>query len=176
MGIVTDRDESPVYLSGMFSDSTNPHVEAIPEEAADFPAVPEVRQLFRRLSAIQHIEHRPAGSLLFAEGEFPKALFMLVSGEVKVSMYSRAGTSCRLRLANSGEVIGLSAAISGRAYDSTAETTTPSTIAYIRRDDFLRVLEDSNEACFSVLQLLSRDISSCYELMRTFCGDRAKCS
>lgn len=160
----------------MFSDASKHAIETFVAEAADAPAVPEVQMLLERFAALQHIEHRPAGSLLFAEGEFPKALFSIVTGQVKLSMYSRTGASCRLRLVNAGEVVGLSPAISGRPYDATAETTEPSTIAYIRRDDFLRVLQDSNESCFSVLQLLSRDISSCYDLMRHFCGDRVKCS
>lgn len=160
----------------MMSNASKPALETYVAEAVDAPAVNEVEQLLQRFAALQYIEHRPAGSLLFAEGEFSKALFTIVSGQVKLSMYSRTGTSCRLRLVNAGEVVGLSAAISGRPYDATAETTEPSTIAYIRRDDFLRVLQESNESCFSVLQLLSRDISSCYDLMRNFCGDRVKCS
>lgn len=166
----------PFIVGDMFSDARKPVIEPFLREPEEWTASPEVRRLFQQFAAVQHLEHRPSGSLLHSEGEFPKALFMLVSGQIKLSMYSRTGSSCRLRVVSAGDLIGLSAAISGRPYDATAETLEPSTIAYIRRDDFLGILHESNESCFSVLQLLSRDISSCYDLMRNFCGDRAKCS
>jgi CRP/FNR family transcriptional regulator, cyclic AMP receptor protein len=49
----------------------------------------------------------------------------------------------------------LSATISGKAYEVTAETIDPCQVNFVKRDDFLRFLKDDVEVCFKVAEQLS---------------------
>ena len=60
-----------------------------------------------------------------------------------------------VELAEPGEVLGLSATISGKPYEVTAETIGPCQVNFVKRDDFLRFLKDDVEACFKVAEQLS---------------------
>jgi hypothetical protein len=60
-----------------------------------------------------------------------------------------------VKLAEPGEVLGLSATISGKPYEVTAETIDPCQVNFVKRDDFLHFLKDDVEACFKVAEQLS---------------------
>jgi CRP/FNR family transcriptional regulator len=49
----------------------------------------------------------------------------------------------------------MSATISGKPYQVTAETIDPCQVNFVKRDDFLRFLKDDVEACFKVAEQLS---------------------
>ena len=51
-----------------------------------------------------------AGSSLFREGDLGNAVFVVCSGRVKVSATSRDGRTMILRIADAGDVLGMSAA------------------------------------------------------------------
>src|SRR5215831_14955820 len=53
----------------------------------------------------------PKGATLFTEGEDANGVYMLCKGRVKLSAYSNDGKALILRIANAGEILGLSAAI-----------------------------------------------------------------
>ncbi|HEV8183439.1 MAG TPA: cyclic nucleotide-binding domain-containing protein, partial [Candidatus Angelobacter sp.] len=53
------------------------------------------------------------GEALFVEGETPRHVFVICSGRVKLSVTSREGRTAILRIAGPGEVLGISAAMSG---------------------------------------------------------------
>src|SRR6476660_8284985 len=53
----------------------------------------------------------PKGATLFTEGEDANGVYMLCKGRVKLSAYSSDGKALILRIANAGEILGLSAAI-----------------------------------------------------------------
>ena len=48
----------------------------------------------------------------------------------------------------------MSATISGKPYEVTAETIDPCQVNFVKRDDFLRFLKDDVEACFKVAEQL----------------------
>jgi len=51
-------------------------------------------------------------------------------------------------------VLGMSATISGKPYEVTAETIDPCQVNFVKRDDFLTFLKDDVEACFRVAEQL----------------------
>jgi CRP/FNR family cyclic AMP-dependent transcriptional regulator len=82
----------------------------------------------------------PESAILFMEKQAPRGAFVLCEGQVKLSISSSEGKTLILRIAKPGEVLGLSAVVNGTPYEVTAETLRPSQIAFIRRDDFLRLM------------------------------------
>lgn len=113
------------------------------------------------------IEERGTGSVLYAEGEFCDGVFLLLSGKISLSISAPNGVRRVLRAAEPGEVLGLGSVITGKPYDATAETIEPTSVIFICREDFLRFLAEDSKTCIRVLEMLSREVKTSYELMRT---------
>ncbi len=107
----------------------------------------------------------PRGVKLFVEGQHPKGVFILCSGRAKLYIDSSNGRSI-MRVAEQGEILGLSATLSGSPYENTAEMLESGQINFIRQDHFLNFLNKWPEANLRVAQLLSRAYMSVQEQMR----------
>jgi len=110
------------------------------------------------LQAFENIKYAaayPQGAVLFVEGQLPRGIFVLCKGSVKLSINSPSGRTVIVKLAEPGEVLGLSATISGKPYEVTAETLDPCQVNFVKREDFLHFLKDDVEACFKVAEQLS---------------------
>jgi CRP/FNR family transcriptional regulator len=115
------------------------------------------------LHAMIHGSHKsvlPAGAILFVEGQTPRGLFILCSGKVNLSTTSREGKILILKTAEAGEVLGMSAAISGAGYETTAETATPCQLNFVDRAHILDLLQTHNEVGVQTAHCLSRDFQS----------------
>jgi CRP/FNR family cyclic AMP-dependent transcriptional regulator len=109
----------------------------------------------------------PQGAVLFVEGQLPRGIFVLCKGSVKLSINSPNGRTMIVKLVEPGEVLGLSATISGKPYKVTAETIDPCQVNFVKRDDFLRFLKDDVEACFKVAEQLSDKYYNACEEVRS---------
>lgn len=110
----------------------------------------------------------PTGTVLFLERESFRGIYLLCSGKVKLTISSSGGKTLILRLARPGEMLGLTAAMSGGLYEATVETLEPCRVSFIRHDDFLRFIANHPE---EVYQAMLRQVSAQYygtcEQMRT---------
>lgn len=107
------------------------------------------------LEEIKFTSVYPKGSVLFVEGEQPRGVFILCSGKAKLTTSSSEGKTLIVKIAEPGEVLGASATILGKAYAISAETLEPSQVNFIKRDDFIRFLNEQAEACMHTVQELS---------------------
>ncbi|MGA9979049.1 MAG: Crp/Fnr family transcriptional regulator [Candidatus Sulfotelmatobacter sp.] len=96
----------------------------------------------------------PPGAVLFVEGQLPRGIFVLCKGSAKLSINSPGGKTMIVKLAEPGEVLGLSATMSGKPYEVTAQTIDPCQVNFIKRDDFLKFLKDDVGVCFKVAEQL----------------------
>lgn len=119
------------------------------------------------LEAIKYSSSYPANSMLFLENEPARGIYLLCSGEVKLSVSSRNGKTLILRIARPGDILGLTANMSGIPYESSAETLHPCQVAYIRRDDFLSFMRKYPEVYQTVVQQLSGQYATACEQLRT---------
>src|SRR5205085_8884852 len=85
----------------------------------------------------------------------PRGVFIICSGRVKLTTSSTEGKTLIVKIAEEGEVLGASATILGKTYEVSAETIEPSQVNFIKRDDFLKFLNTSPEACMHTAQQLS---------------------
>jgi len=114
-----------------------------------------------------HVAHDyPAGATLFQEGEAAEGIFLLLQGAVKLSVGSSHGDSLLLRTAGPGEILGLSATLTGNGQEVTAVTTTVSQLVFVPRKDFLRFLREHSDICLRVVESLSNDVHAAYERVR----------
>lgn len=115
---------------------------------------------------IKSVRTYPRGTLLFREGQAPHGVFLLCHGRVRYSISSESGDRMTLRFASAGEMLGLSAVLSGTSYQVTAEAAEPLEVAEIRRKDLLHFLRTHRDACMRVVNLLSEDLHVAYDRVR----------
>lgn len=119
----------------------------------------------RSFESIKYTTVYPKGAVLFVEGQAPRGIFILCKGRIKLSVSASDGKTFILKITEDEEVLGLSATISGKPYELTAETLAPSQLNFVKREDFLRFLKDNSEACFRVAEQLSEKYNvACHEV------------
>ena len=109
----------------------------------------------------------PRNTVLFREGQPAKGVFVLCEGRAKLSVCSESGKRLTLHIAVPGEVLGLSAALSGGPYEVSAELLDKAQVAMVKRKDLLGFLREHREACLHVVDLLSQDLHIAYDRVRS---------
>jgi CRP/FNR family transcriptional regulator, cyclic AMP receptor protein len=117
--------------------------------------------------SIKSIVLYPRNVTLFTEGIPAKGVFLLCEGRARLTVCTEKGTRLTLRIAGPGEVLGLSACLSGGAYEVTAETMDDAKVAVVRRKELLKFLRHNSEACLQVVHLLSQDLHGAYDRVRS---------
>jgi CRP/FNR family transcriptional regulator len=131
-------------------------------------------------STASHLSTYPSNAILFVEGQMPRGAFVLCSGKVKLSTTSRDGKVLIIKIAEAGEVLGLSAVVSGTCYEVTSETASPCQVNFIEREALLRLMEKHGELGLHSAQALSTDFQTAYRdihdlvLARSSAGKLAK--
>lgn len=118
--------------------------------------------VLRSLDGASYHSVMPPGALLFVEGQSPRGVYVLCSGKVKLSTTSKEGKVLILKQAEAGEVLGLSAAISGSSYEMTAETTSPCQVNFVSRQDLMNLLQSESEVGVHAAKALSREFQGAY--------------
>lgn len=134
-------------------------------EAGFFCELP--KESLQELERIKYASGYPQGAVLFVEGQPPRGVYIVCSGRVKLSTTSRDGKTLILRIAQGGEVLGLHATVSGKAYELTAETLQPCQLDFIKREEFLRFLQNHGDACLNAARHLSQNCHNAYEMIRS---------
>jgi CRP/FNR family cyclic AMP-dependent transcriptional regulator len=120
-------------------------------------------ELERLSFAVSYPEH----AILFTEEQPCKGVFLVCSGKVKISARAQDGKEFMLRAAVSGDILGLSATLTGRAYEFSARTLSPSSLRFVKREDFLGLIKTSTEAGLNAVQALSGEYLDALESLRS---------
>lgn len=112
-------------------------------------------------------KYYPRGSVLFVEGQRPRGLFLLCQGRAKISISSAGGKTLILRIAQSGDLIGLNSVLTGRPYDATVSTLEDSWIDFVSRADFIKILGKSKTASVNLSENLARQLTETIESARS---------
>jgi len=106
-----------------------------------------------------------AGELVYTEGEVAEGAFIVLRGKVKLVANSSDGKALILRIAQPGEIIALSAALSERVNDTSAEAVEPTTVSFIPGAAIYRLMETCGDLALRLAHELSIEYSSlCQEL------------
>lgn len=135
--------------------------ECIKRAPGAFCALPE--SALSSLEKIKTTNHYPRGSTLFMEGQPTKGVYLLCSGRVKLSSYSEEGKAIILRVAEPGEILGIYAAISGTSHETTAQVTNDCRAGFIKKRDFLELLQTHHAAALNALKQLSNSYRAAHE-------------
>lgn len=97
------------------------------------------------------------GAKLFTEGDAARNVFIMCSGQVKISSTSREGKTMILKIAGPGDVLGLSAVLANVAYEVTSEAIEPCQVKAIRKQEFVDFLGKHGIASMHAAQSLSSE-------------------
>jgi CRP/FNR family transcriptional regulator, cyclic AMP receptor protein len=118
--------------------------------------------LLKLFNAASHSSTYPGNAILFVEGQMPRGAFVLCSGRVKLSTTSRDGKVLILKIADAGDILGLSAVISGTEYEVTAETSMPCHVNFVEREALIDLIAKNGEMGLRSAEALSREFQSAY--------------
>ena len=119
------------------------------------------------LQSMQFPSSYAANVVIFSEKDPAQGIYIVLEGEVKVSINSSEGRRLSLAIARKGEILGMASTLAGSPYDVTAETLYPAKVAHIGRRDFLSFLARHPEAYQVVIEELSRSVTKACDQLRT---------
>ena len=129
-------------------------------------------EFVQALESVKSIVNLPKHAKLLEEGQLPEGIFVLLHGSVKLFVSLKGGKSLILRVVQSGEVLGLSATMSSKAAEYTAETLSPTQFLYVPRKDFLTLLEQHPAICISVVEVLSHQLREAVNMIHYSSGSQ----
>lgn len=103
------------------------------------------------------------GAKLFCEGDAARNVFILCTGQVKISSTSRDGKTMILKIGAPGDVLGLSAVLANLPYEVTAEAIEPCHVKTIRKQEFLDFLAKHGIASMHAAQSLSGEYLTVFQ-------------
>jgi len=99
------------------------------------------------------------GETVFREGTYASGIFYIREGRVKKYKVDNQGREQIIYVANTGELLGYHAVLSSENFFDSAATLEESIISFIPREDFLEVLNNSNELNRRLLKTLSHEFA-----------------
>lgn len=120
----------------------------------------------RELNAIRQNAFYPRGVVLYGEGEIPRGVYILCSGEVRLTAGSENGNEVILRVAKGGDILGLSNTMSREPHRIRAETLSACQIGFIPRLQFLQFLRAHPDASLRIAEHLSKELHGAWDQIR----------
>jgi CRP/FNR family transcriptional regulator len=95
---------------------------------------------------------------LFVEGSYPRGVFCLNQGKVKIFTRGDEGKEQIIHIATPGEIIGFRAMLSGDPYRVSAETLEECAICFIGKDEFFKLMDSNTEFRNDIIRGLSKEL------------------
>jgi len=99
------------------------------------------------------------GEVIFREGAYPSGIYYITNGKVKKYKMDREGREQIIYVANTGELLGYHAILSGDNYPDSAAVLEESVITFIPREDFLEAINQSDVLNRRLLKTLSHEFA-----------------
>jgi len=95
---------------------------------------------------------------LFIEGSYPRGVYCLNQGKVKVFARGDEGKEQIIHIAKEGEIIGFRAMFSGDMYKVSATALEDANICFISKDDFLDMIDTNATLRNGIMRELSKEL------------------
>jgi len=114
----------------------------------------QLQELEQRNSSVAYAKN----STVFTEGSYPKGVFYISSGKVKIYAIGNEGKAQIIHIAKAGEVIGFRAMFSEESYKVSASTLEEAKIDFIDRPEFMKMMDDNTALRNSVIRELAKEL------------------
>jgi CRP/FNR family transcriptional regulator, nitrogen oxide reductase regulator len=108
-----------------------------------------------------------SSSVIFTESEPAGFLFVLLRGKVSVNVCDARGWNWQVHRACSGNLLGLSAVITGGLYGCSAVAESNCVAGVVPRNVFFKLLQRYPKAAFQAAEYLSKDVAAAYSRLAT---------
>lgn len=98
------------------------------------------------------------GQVIYHEDTFPKYLYCLNEGKIKITQTGLDGKEQILKLVSSGDVLGYRAILCGDKYSTTATAIEDCSICILPVGLFFTLVKENNNVAFKVIQLFSKEL------------------
>jgi CRP/FNR family transcriptional regulator len=95
---------------------------------------------------------------LFIEGSFPRGVYCLNQGKVKVFARGDEGKEQIIHIAKEGDIIGFRAMFSGDPYRVSASTLEECNICFIAKEEFLDMIDKNTSLRNGIIKELSKEL------------------
>ncbi|MBI1835661.1 MAG: Crp/Fnr family transcriptional regulator [Flavobacteriia bacterium] len=96
---------------------------------------------------------------LFLDGSFPRGVFCINKGKVKVFTRGEEGKEQIIQIAGEGEIIGFRSMFSGEPYKVSATALEECNICFIAKEDFLNMIDTNTSFRNGIMRELSKELS-----------------
>lgn len=110
------------------------------------------------------------GSILFLQGDEPDGVFFLHHGRVQLSIDSAVGRSLIVRIAEPGDIVGISGVLNGTRHEVTALALEFCRADFVPRKNFIRRLHSNAGLCWHAANELSRESARLFGLIHALAG------
>jgi CRP/FNR family cyclic AMP-dependent transcriptional regulator len=139
----------------------------VPANGYGHPFCHTSTELVHDIAAVSSTATYRRKARLFVEGEKPRGVFILRTGMAKLTTCSTVGRTIVIRLAGPGDVLGLNAVVSNRAYGVTAEMMVSGQVEFIPQDTLLRLMKANDGFAVAVAEQLSESYYSLHNVVRS---------
>jgi CRP/FNR family cyclic AMP-dependent transcriptional regulator len=120
----------------------------------------------RGLQRITSLRTHHAGTALYTEGQMPNGIFILCNGKAKITMSSKRGSVVILKVAETGDALGLEAVLANRPYEETAELLDSCQVKFVPGEEVLPYLRAHSEAALKAALQLNANCRAAREQIR----------
>jgi CRP/FNR family transcriptional regulator len=96
---------------------------------------------------------------LFIEGSVPRGVFCINEGRVKIFTRGEEGKEQIIHISKPGEIVGFRAMFSGEPYKVAASTLEECNICFIKKDDFLNMVDTNPTLRNGIMKELSKELA-----------------
>lgn len=100
------------------------------------------------------------GQLIFGENGWPLGLYCVNEGKIKLTHAGVDGKDQIIRLARDGDVLGYRALLSGDRYSNSAIALDDSSVCFIPKDVFFKLIEKNAALSLQIMRMLSANLKS----------------
>lgn len=112
-------------------------------------------ELVKQLHKFGRTKNYSEGEEVFAEGDKAEFLPIVLTGKIKMVRFPEVGKEVIIGVFQNGEMFAVPPAFDGRSFPSTAIAMEETKLLVIYRPDFLKLLRESSEFSFAVIEWMS---------------------
>ncbi|MEO6682848.1 MAG: response regulator [Ginsengibacter sp.] len=112
-----------------------------------------------KLTNSTQINHYKKKQRIYAEGNYPRSLYYLNSGKIRIYKINDLGKELTVGLYNTGDFFGYQSLLQNIPYNETAETLEKCEISSIGREDFEILINNNKKVAQKFIKLLAHNVT-----------------
>jgi CRP-like cAMP-binding protein len=125
------------------------------------------RKLIQRIREFGREASFEKGKILFEQGQKANGIYLILEGAVKLSVASPEGKALILGFAGTGSMLVVPENVLGTPYEKSATSAVRTTVLFLRRDIFLRLLREDAEIALETAELISQRFLELLQELKT---------